>query len=67
MNNIAIYWGAFNPPTIWHFEIIEKLLTKNIVEKIIFSPDWTRKDKDYKVQNIDRERMIKIFFTESWP
>ena len=64
MNNIAIYWGAFNPPTIWHFEIIEKLLTKNIVEKIIFSPDWTRKDKDYKVQNIDRERMIKIFFTE---
>lgn len=64
MKNIAIYWGAFNPPTIWHFQVIQWVLTKGIVEKIIFSPDWTRKDKDYKIQDIDRERIIKIFFEE---
>ena len=64
MGNIAIYWGAFNPPTIWHFEIIERLLTKNIVEKIIFSPDWQRKDKDYKISFEKRTQVLEIFFEE---
>lgn len=64
MENIAIYWGAFNPPTIWHFEIIERLLTKKIVEKIIFSPDWQRKDKDYKISFEKRTRILEIFFEE---
>lgn len=64
MENIAIYWGAFNPPTIWHFQVIKWVLEKGIVEKIIFSPDWTRKDKDYKIQNIDREKILELFFSE---
>ncbi|NVP17836.1 hypothetical protein HUU51_03920 [Candidatus Gracilibacteria bacterium] len=64
MKNIAIYGGAFNPPTIGHFQVIKGVLEKGIVEKIIFSPDGTRKDKDYKIQNIDREKIIEIFFAE---
>ncbi|MDD3144810.1 MAG: hypothetical protein PHV23_01720 [Candidatus Gracilibacteria bacterium] len=64
MENIAIYGGAFNPPTIGHFEIIEKLLTQNIVEKIIFSPDGQRKDKDYKINIEKRTKILEIFFEE---
>ena len=64
MENIAIYWGAFNPPTIWHKLVIEKLLTQNKVSKIIFSPDWTRKDKDYKISDENRIKMLQIFFAE---
>lgn len=64
MKNIAIYWGAFNPPTIWHFEVIEKLLVSQKVEKIIFTPDWQRVDKDYKIQREKREKILQIFFEE---
>ncbi|MDD2908014.1 MAG: nicotinate-nicotinamide nucleotide adenylyltransferase [Candidatus Gracilibacteria bacterium] len=64
MNSIAIYGGAFNPPTIGHFEVINKLLTKKIVEKIIFSPDGQRKDKDYKISSEDRIKMMQVFFEE---
>ncbi len=64
MENIAIYWGAFNPPTIWHKLVIEKLLNQNKVSKIIFSPDWSRKDKDYKISNENRIKIIQIFFEE---
>lgn len=64
MENIAIYWGAFNPPTIWHKLVIEKLLTQNEVSKIIFSPDWERRDKNYQINSTDRIKMLQIFFTE---
>lgn len=64
MENIAIYWGAFNPPTIWHKLVIEKLLNQNKVSKIIFTPDWIREDKDYKISIEDRIRILQIFFEE---
>lgn len=64
MENIAIYWGAFNPPTIWHFQVIKWVLEKGIVDKIIFSPDWQRKDKDYKISFEKRTRILEIFFEE---
>lgn len=64
MESIAIYWGAFNPPTIWHKDIISKLLIQNKVSKIIFSPDWQRADKDYKITFSQRNEMLKIFFEE---
>lgn len=64
MENIAIYWGAFNPPTIWHKLVIEKLLTQNEVSKIIFSPDWERRDKNYQINSTDRIKMLQIFFAE---
>lgn len=64
MKNIAIYWGAFNPPTIWHFEVIKWVLTNKIVEKIIFAPDWQRVDKDYRIQREKREKILQIFFEE---
>lgn len=64
MEMIAIYWGAFNPPTIWHRDVISKLLIQNKVSKIIFSPDWQRADKDYKITFSQRCEMLEIFFKE---
>ncbi len=60
--NIAIYWGSFNPPTKAHSQIIEKVLEETSVEKIILTPSWTRTDKDFKIDEKQRRRLIKIFF-----
>ena len=64
MEKIAVYWGAFNPPTLWHQEVILKMLTKWYVDKIIFSPDGQREDKNYSISSEKRRDMIKIFASE---
>ena len=61
---IAIYWGAFNPPTVWHSEVISGVLESWIVDKIIFSPDGMRKDKNYGISPEKRTEIIEIFFSE---
>jgi nicotinate-nucleotide adenylyltransferase len=61
---IAIYWGAFNPPTRGHFHVVEKILENSLVEKIIIVPDGFRVDKDYKIEEKHRNKMIKIFIDE---
>jgi len=73
MNNIkgaiAVYGGSFNPPTNWHKFVIESILTKTSVEKIILNPDGPRADKDYKIEHFHREKMIEMFVSDlrkSW-
>ena len=61
---VAIYWGAFNPPTIGHKQIIEWVIGNKIVDKIIFTPDGERKDKDYGIENERRRDIIEIFYEE---
>lgn len=63
-NKIALYWWAFNPPTIWHFQVIQKLLTLKQVDKILFCPDWYREDKNYWISCEKRIQLINIFFQE---
>ncbi len=63
-HEIAVYWWAFNPPTLWHFGVVEKLLTSNKVQKIIFTPDGERSDKNYEILSEKRQKMIQIFFEE---
>lgn len=62
--NIAIYWGAFNPPTIGHAQLITGVIESWLVDKIIFSPDGMRTDKTYGIQKEKREEIIEIFFWE---
>lgn len=64
MKNIAIYWGSFNPPTLWHKYVIESIISKSKIEKIILNPDWYRLDKDYKIDQKTREDLVDIFFEE---
>lgn len=68
-NRIAVYWGSFNPPTNWHKFVIESILNKTKIEKIIFNPDWPRLDKDYKIEHFHRGNMIEMFvgyLQKSW-
>ena len=66
---IAIYWWAFNPPTMGHFHVIKEVLKDENIEKIIIVPDWLRLDKDYEIKEYHRTRLIEIFIDElkiSW-
>lgn len=63
-NKIAIYWWAFNPPTLWHLHVIEQVFNNTKIEKIIIVPDWFRLDKDYKISESHRNNLIEIFIQE---
>lgn len=63
-NNIAIYWWAFNPPTLWHINVIEQVFLNSDISQIIIVPDWIRLDKWYNINEIHRKRMIEIFINE---
>jgi nicotinate-nucleotide adenylyltransferase len=64
MKNIAVYGGAFNPPTLWHKYVIESIITKTNIDQIILNPDGERLDKDYKVEKSIRSELMDIFFKE---
>ena len=64
MEKIAVYGGAFNPPTNWHKFVIESVLAKTKIEKIILNPDGPRADKGYKIENYHRREMIEIFLND---
>ncbi len=59
---IAIYWWAFNPPTLAHQTVIQKVLTTTDVQKIILTPDWDRLDKNFWITHLDRKKLINIFY-----
>jgi nicotinate-nucleotide adenylyltransferase len=63
-NNIAVYGGAFNPPTNWHKFVIESIISKTKIEKIILNPDGPRIDKDYKIEKSYRREMIEMFLKD---
>lgn len=58
---IAIYWWAFNPPTLWHFYVINEIFNNSDINKIIIVPDWDRDDKSYWIEKIHRKNMIDLF------
>ena len=61
---IAIYWWTFNPPTLWHSHVIKQIFKNTNIEQIIITPDWVRKDKDYKINEEFRIELINIFISE---
>jgi len=62
---IAIYWWAFNPPTLWHLHVIKQVLNNSEIEKIIIVPDWIRLDKKYNISEEHRNNLINIFVKEA--
>nr|MDD3720292.1 hypothetical protein [Candidatus Gracilibacteria bacterium] len=62
METIAIYGGSFNPPTRAHAQVITSVLDMTQIEKIIFTPDGERDDKDHKISLAHRKKMIEIFY-----
>jgi hypothetical protein len=41
--------------------VIESIISKTKIEKIILNPDGPRIDKDYKIENFHRKEMIELF------
>lgn len=59
--NIAIYWGAFNPPTLAHLQIAQQILKTENVTQLIISPSWEREDKDFWIENNKRKMLIEKY------
>lgn len=60
--NIAIYWWAFNPPTIAHQIVIKTVLTSTKIDKVILTPDWQRLDKNYWISHQKRRELLETFY-----
>ena len=68
-NKIAIFWWAFNPPTIWHTWVITQVLQETNIDKIILSPDGHRLDKNYGISIEDKIKIAHIYadtLQEKW-
>lgn len=69
MENIAIYWWSFNPPTLWHIQVVKWVLEHTDIKKIIVAPSWDRLDKSHNIEHNNRKKLIEIFIKvlkESW-
>jgi len=64
MKKFAVYWGAFNPPTIAHKWVITHVLEKTNIDKIILCPSGPREDKDYGIAHNIREEFLRIFYQD---
>lgn len=59
---IAIYGGAFNPPTLAHARVVSEVLKRQAATHIILSPSGVREDKNFGISQAERRRLIEIFF-----
>ena len=62
MEKVAIYWGAFNPPTLAHAQVVEEVLKRQAAGHVILSPSWEREDKDFWISTPERRKLVEIFF-----
>ena len=57
---IAVFGGAFNPPTVAHIELAKQILNGiENVEKVIFVPVSTKYNKKELASDEDRYQMLK--------
>lgn len=59
--NTAIYWGAFNPPTLAHAQVVQKVLEQTSIDHIIINPSWEREDKKFWISPEKRKRLMELF------
>lgn len=57
----AIYWGAFNPPTLAHIQVVEEVLKTSDVAHVIISPSGEREDKIFDISHDDRRKLIEKY------
>jgi len=57
---IAVFGGAFNPPTVAHFEVIKHLLKQPFIEEVMLMPVGDHYNKEGMVAANHRFNMLKI-------
>ena len=57
---IGIYGGSFNPPHNMHLKMVSELLTRKLVDKVIFVPTGNKYPKTNLVSGMDRIKMINL-------
>lgn len=64
-NNIAIYGGSFNPPTLAHSRVVSWVFeTWNKIDRIILLPSWIRQDKDFWIKKEQRRILLEEFHND---
>jgi len=63
VESTAIYWGAFNPPTLAHIQVVEEVLKTSDITHVIISPSWEREDKDFWISNSERKKLIEGYIS----
>ena len=58
---LGIYIGSFNPPHKGHIKVVNYLLIKKIVDKVLIIPTMSYWDKTDLISIIDRINMLKIY------
>ena len=58
---LGIYMGSFNPPHKGHIKVVNYLLEKNIVDKVLIIPTLNYWDKKDLVDIHDRINMLKFY------
>ena len=62
---IGVYVGSFNPPHKGHIKIVNHLLNKNYLDKIIIIPTGNYWDKNNLVDIMHRINMLKFYEKEN--
>ena len=62
---IGVYVGSFNPPHIGHKQVINIILNKKIVDKVLIVPTNSYWDKKIDVPVEDRINMLKYLESEN--
>ncbi len=60
MKNIAIYGGAFNPPTLAHEAVAKRCMERQDVSELWFMPSADRYDKQFDVASSHRIAMLEM-------
>ena len=62
--NIAVYGGTFDPPTVAHKAIIEKLAEQELFDEVWVMPSADRVDKPHMSPFIHRHKMVQAMAAE---
>lgn len=60
MKNIAVYGGAFNPPTIAHEAVAKSCLQRPDVSEVWLMPSADRYDKKFDIADVHRTKMLEL-------
>ena len=58
---LGVYMGSFNPPHKGHIKVVNYLLDKNIVDKVLIVPTINYWDKNNLIDINDRINMLKFY------